>query len=110
MYDEKEIKRIEEEEPDTDPNRERIRELRDAMKPICSFITPQHCGLVTTLFGVAGVTRNDVRAGGNARFGRRTMAWQSGGDVLVKLIKRKMIAEAEIVRHAPWNYHPNHCV
>ena len=59
--------------------------------PICSFITPQHCGLVTTLFGVAGLTRNDVRAGGNAQFGRRTMAWQSGGEILLRFEKRNVL-------------------
>jgi len=57
----------------------------------CSFITPQHCGLVQGLNALAGVKRNVVRAGGNGRFGRRTFQWHSGGEIGLVFEKRNVL-------------------
>jgi len=58
---------------------------------ICSLATPQHCGTVRGLFGLAGVTRNTMRAGGDGTFGRRTFIWQSGGEALLSFERRNVL-------------------
>ena len=60
----------------------------------CGFITPQYCGLVQSMFNVAGVKRNTVRAGGNGTYGRRTMQWHSGGEVVLRYDKRNVLGFA----------------
>ncbi len=57
----------------------------------CTYITPQNCDLVQALFSIAGQKRNIARAGGNGRFGRRTMQWQSGGDVFLSYERRNVL-------------------
>ena len=57
----------------------------------CSFNAPHLCSNVKGFLAVAGVTRNDVRAGGNDRFGRRTFIWHSGGEVVVRYEKRNVL-------------------
>ncbi len=57
----------------------------------CTFVTPQHCSLVQALYSVAGQKRNIMRAGGNGTFGRRTMQWQSGGEVYLSYEKRNVL-------------------
>jgi len=58
---------------------------------ICSLATPQHCGTVRGLFGLAGVTRNTMRAGGDGTFGRRTFIWQSGGEAMLSFERRNVL-------------------
>jgi hypothetical protein len=53
----------------------------------CSFRMPQYCSAVAALVGLGGSQRNDVRAGGNARFGRTDFVHHSGGVGLLKVDK-----------------------
>jgi len=73
----------------------------------CSYVTPQFCETVQDIFGVAGVRRNVARAGGNSRFGRRTMVWHSGGSVLIEAEKRNVLGFsadfAEDVTKSNWS-------
>jgi len=73
----------------------------------CTFVTPQHCSLVQALYSVAGQQRNIMRAGGNGTFGRRTMQWQSGGEVYVSYEKRNVLGFsmdfAEDVTKSNWS-------
>jgi len=57
----------------------------------CSLTAPHLCSNVKALWGIAGVLRNDVRAGGNSRFGRRTFVWHSGGEVVLRYDKRNVL-------------------
>ena len=57
----------------------------------CNFVTPQFCGLVQALSGIAGQKRNILRAGGNGRFGRKTAQWQSGGEAYLSYEKRNVL-------------------
>jgi len=45
---------------------------------------------VKAFFGAAGVLRNTVRAGGNARFGRRSFIWHTGGELVLRYEKRNV--------------------
>jgi hypothetical protein len=60
----------------------------------CSMITPQYCGLVESMFNVAGVKRDTLRAGGNGSYGRRTFQWHSGGEVVLRYDKRNVLGFA----------------
>ena len=57
----------------------------------CSFREPQWCSAVTAFLGLSGVRRNDVRAGGNGRFGRRDFVWQSGGTGVLRYDKANIL-------------------
>ena len=59
--------------------------------PACTLATPQHCSTVRGIIGLAGVTRNIVRAGGNGTYGRRTFAWQSGGEAVLAFERRNVL-------------------
>ena len=59
--------------------------------PVCSLATPQYCGTVRGLLGLAGLTRNVLRAGGDGTFGRRTFAWQSGGEAVLAFARRNVL-------------------
>jgi hypothetical protein len=57
----------------------------------CSFRQPQYCAFVSGLAAQARLTRNDVRAGGNGRFGRRNFVWASVGDLALRYEKRNIV-------------------
>ena len=57
----------------------------------CSFRQPQYCAFVSGLAAQARNTRNDIRAGGNGRFGRRNFVWASVGDVALRYEKRNIV-------------------
>jgi hypothetical protein len=57
----------------------------------CSYVQPQFCENVQSIFQVSGLQRNDVRAGGNGRFGRRDWVWQGGKDVALFYEKRNIL-------------------
>ena len=57
----------------------------------CSFRQPQYCAFVSATAAQALNTRNDIRAGGNGRFGRRNFLWASGGDFSLRYEKRNII-------------------
>jgi len=57
----------------------------------CSFRQPQFCAFVSGLAAQARLTRNDIRAGGNGRFGRRNFVWASVGDVALRYEKRNIL-------------------
>jgi hypothetical protein len=56
----------------------------------CSFNQPQFCRAVKAFMGLAGVQRNVVRAGGNGIYGRRTLLWHSGGEIVLNYTKRNV--------------------
>jgi hypothetical protein len=57
----------------------------------CSYAAPWLCSAVRAFWGVTGITRNSVNAGGNGRFGRRDMAWAQGGDLILSYQKRNVL-------------------
>jgi hypothetical protein len=57
----------------------------------CSYRQPQYCAFVSALAAQAAVTRNDIRAGGNGRFGRRNFLWSSVGDLAFNYEKRNIL-------------------
>jgi hypothetical protein len=60
----------------------------DANDPLrtdgCSLRKPWHCSAVRALNEVAGLRRNDLRAGGNQRFGRVDFVWHAGRDLVLR--------------------------
>ncbi len=60
----------------------------------CSFVTPQHCGIVQNIFAIAGVQHRSVKAGGSGDFGRRTFIWHSGGEVILEFDRRNVLGLA----------------
>jgi Protein of unknown function (DUF1302) len=60
----------------------------------CSFAQPQFCGVISALYDVVGLQRNDVRAGGNSSFGRTDFVWQSGGEVILRYQRRNVLGFA----------------
>jgi hypothetical protein len=57
----------------------------------CTYVTPQFCGTVQAISGVAGQKRNVVRAAGNRNFGRRTFQWQSGSEIYLAYNRRNVL-------------------
>ena len=57
----------------------------------CSFRQPQYCAFVSGLAAQARNTRNNLRAGGNGRFGRRNFVWASVGDIALAYEKRNIV-------------------
>jgi hypothetical protein len=57
----------------------------------CSFREPQWCSAVSAFLGLSGVRRNDVRAAGNGRFGRRDFVWQSGSTAVLRFDKANVL-------------------
>jgi hypothetical protein len=60
----------------------------------CSLAAPHFCRNVKGFFAVAGVERNDRRAGGNPRFGRRDFSWHSGGELVLEYARRNVFGFA----------------
>jgi hypothetical protein len=60
----------------------------------CSFAAPQFCRNVKGFLNVAGVNRNDVRAGGSPQFGRLDFAWDSGGELTLNYARRNVFGLA----------------
>jgi hypothetical protein len=56
----------------------------------CSLVTPQFCSAVRDLLSATGVQRNDLKAGGNGRFGRRDFAWHGGSELALRYPKRNV--------------------
>jgi hypothetical protein len=72
----------------------------------CSYRQPQYCSFVSGLAAQARLTRNDIRAGGNGRFGRRNFVWASVGDIALEYQKRNIVGFsmdfAEDVTKSSW--------
>jgi hypothetical protein len=56
----------------------------------CSLAAPQYCRNVKGFLSVAGLQRNDVRAGGTKRFGRLDFVWHSGGELVLEYARRNV--------------------
>jgi hypothetical protein len=56
----------------------------------CSLSTPQFCSALRSLLGATGVQRNDLKAGGNGRFGRRDFTWHAGSELVLRYPKRNV--------------------
>ena len=50
----------------------------------CSLRKPWQCSAVRSLYEVTGLRRNDLRAGGNGRFGRQDFVWHAGRDLVLR--------------------------
>jgi len=57
----------------------------------CSFVQPQYCSSVQSVYDITGPQRNVVRAGGNRGFGRRDFVWHSGGEGVLRYTKRNVL-------------------
>jgi hypothetical protein len=57
----------------------------------CSFRQPQFCSFVSGLNAQARNTHSSIRAGGNGKFGRRNLVWQSVGDLALAYEKRNIL-------------------
>jgi len=57
----------------------------------CSFRQPQYCSFVSGLAAQARNTSSSVRAGGNGKFGRRNLVYQSVGDLALRYDKRNIL-------------------
>jgi hypothetical protein len=57
----------------------------------CSFRQPQYCAFVSGLNAQARNTHSSIRAGGNGKFGRRNLVWQSVGDLSLNYQKRNIL-------------------
>jgi hypothetical protein len=62
--------------------------------PTCDPSNPFSCELVRGIFGVAGLKRPEVRAGGNGDFGRRDFIWSGGAEVQLRYQKRNVLGFA----------------
>ena len=56
----------------------------------CSYSEPYRCRNVKSFLNVAGLSKNDVRAGGNPRFGRRDFIWHTGGALTLRYQRRNV--------------------
>jgi hypothetical protein len=56
----------------------------------CSFNQAYYCSAVKGVLGITGVQRNVVKAGGNGTYGRRTLLWHGGQEVVLKYNKRNV--------------------
>jgi hypothetical protein len=74
----------------------------------CSFRKPQLCSNVHSIYYVTGLRRNDVRAGGNGRFGRRDFVWSGGRDLVLRYQKLNVLGFsmdfAEDVTKSNWGF------
>jgi hypothetical protein len=57
----------------------------------CSFRQPQYCSFVSGLNAQARLTHSSIKAGGNNKFGRRNLVWQSVGDLALMYEKRNIL-------------------
>ena len=57
----------------------------------CSYVMPFLCSGTRAFWGVTGVRRQSVNAGGNGRFGRRDMVWAQGGEAVISYQKRNVL-------------------
>jgi hypothetical protein len=55
---------------------------------------PLNCDFIRGLFNLAGITRPDLRAGGNRKFGRRDFIWANGGPAVLEFQKRNVLGLA----------------
>jgi hypothetical protein len=93
------------------PGRPKLDEF-DANDPFrtngCSFAKPQLCKSYADFWRSLSTQRNDVRAGGNARYGRRDFIWHSGNPIAVRFEKRNVLGFstdfAEDVTKSNWSF------
>ena len=67
--------------------------------PACVPSDPFSCALVRGVFGIAGVRRPEVRAGGNGQFGRRDFIWSGGSEIQLRYLKRNVLGFATDFAH-----------
>jgi hypothetical protein len=67
--------------------------------PACVPTDPFTCAFVRGVFGVAGVRRPEVKAGGNGDFGRRDFIWSGGSEIQLRYLKRNVLGFATDFAH-----------
>ena len=60
----------------------------------CNINNPISCLFVQGIFGIAGITRPEVRAGGNGAVGRRDFDWLGGAEIQVRYKRRNVLGFA----------------
>ncbi len=80
---------------DPDLNNPENYDVYDPQRPFakgrCSFAQPMYCSVVRALFTATGVGRQDLRAAGNRRFGRRDFLWHTGREFVVTYDRRNIL-------------------
>jgi len=79
---------------DADPRFDEFDPQRPFRLDGCSYYTPLVCKASAAIIFVSAAGRNDVRAGGNERFGRRDFVWHAGSEVVLKYHKRNTLGFA----------------
>jgi hypothetical protein len=76
--------------------------------PDCSIEVLGNCETVKAVLAVTGVSRPEIRAGGNGRFGRRDFIWLAGGEAFLSYHKRNVLGFsmdfAEDVTKTNWSF------
>jgi hypothetical protein len=76
--------------------------------PDCSVAVLANCETVKAVLAVTGVTRPEIRAGGNGRFGRRDFIWLAGGEAFLDYHKRNVLGFstdfAEDITKTNWSF------
>lgn len=67
--------------------------------PACVPTDPFTCAFVRGVFGIAGIRRPEVRAGGNGQFGRRDFIWSGGSEIQLRYLKRNVLGFATDFAH-----------
>ena len=62
--------------------------------PGCDVNNPITCKFVQGVFAVAGITRPEVRAGGNGFAGRRDFTWSGGSEIEIQYDRRNVLGFA----------------
>jgi hypothetical protein len=71
-----------------------ILSLSGGMDPDCTLSALGNCDTVRAVVAVTGVTRPELRAGGNGDFGRRDFLWLAGGEAFLSYHKRNVLGFA----------------
>jgi hypothetical protein len=67
--------------------------------PGCTLDDPFQCKFVQGVFGVAGIRRPEIRAGGNGIYGRRDFLWAGGSELELRYVKRNVLGFAMDFAH-----------
>jgi hypothetical protein len=62
--------------------------------PSCDVANPISCAFVRGVFDVAGITRPELRAGGDGFAGRRDFTWSGGSEIQIRYDRRNVLGFA----------------
>ncbi len=67
--------------------------------PGCDVNDPFTCQFVRGVFGIAGIRRPGIRAGGNQQYGRRDFIWAGGSELELRYLKNNVLGFATDFAH-----------